>query len=62
MARKLEIMEEDPSEVIRKVKEEFVDEVSKTLGQENIDETLFFFTLTSDPALLSVEELIDLTP
>lgn len=48
----MEILEEPRAEVIGKLKAEFVDVVSKSLEEENIDPTLFYFTLETDAGLV----------
>lgn len=61
LAKKLESTGELKAETISKLKNELCQSVQKSLDEENIDPTLFFFSLDTDLGLVKIDELQDLT-
>ena len=61
LAKKLEFAEDLKAETINKLKTELRNSVRNSLDDENIDPTLFFFTLETDTGLMKIDDMQDLT-
>lgn len=48
LAKKMQSLDDQKGEIINKLKEELIESVQHSLDEENIDPTLFYFTLESD--------------
>lgn len=57
LAKMMDTTEEHSAEVISKLKHDLLDTVNRSMEAENIDETLFYFTLESDVGIVRIEEL-----
>ena len=61
LAKKLDTTEDNKIEKQNKLRKELEITIKSTLDSENIDPTLFFFTLDSDKGLVDIEEMRELT-
>jgi len=61
LAKKLDTTEDNKIEKQNKLRKELEITIKSTLDSENIDPTLFFFTLDSDKGLVDIEEMRELS-